>query len=374
MKNKVLLYASVIIGSLAVILTAGLLIFSGNDADLDEDNSAVFESVSALDVLYLKDPKTDDQKENEDTGNKDSALDEASSSASVSEPVEHVKVDVSEKIVTEAQIDADLEDTKVQDEDENTILNEVYADELADFDEGISDEAEDLLAQIETENNAQENKKHNDNKKPAAEIPAEYASAHSGKKGIDVSKHNGNIDWGAVKNSGVEFAIIRCGYRGSSSGVLVIDPMYETNIKGAIAAGIPVGVYFFSQAVNEAEAVEEASMVLQLISGYSLQYPVYIDAEKSRGRGDGISVDERTNVCRAFLETVSGAGYSAGLYSNKLWLEGMIHTSQLTNYKIWLAQYEDIPSYTSTRYDIWQYTSKGSVAGVSGNVDMNVLK
>ena len=209
---------------------------------------------------------------------------------------------------------------------------------------------------------------------PAIASDPQYIAAHSGSKGIDVSKHNGTIDWNAVKNDGVDFAIIRCGYRGSSSGALVIDPLYYTNMAGAQSAGISTGVYFFTQAVNEAEAVEEASMVLELLSGYSLQMPVYLDVEKSNGRGDAISVEERNAVCRAFLSTIKNAGYTTGIYSNKLWFENRISTASFLDNQIWLAQYVDIPTYGATRYDMWQYTSKGHVAGISGNVDMNVLK
>ena len=112
--------------------------------------------------------------------------------------------------------------------------------------------------------------------------------------GIDISKHNGNIDWNAVKNSGVQYVILRCGYRGSASGVLVEDQKFKSNIQGATAAGLKVGIYFFSQAVNEVEAVEEASMTLSLIKNYRITYPVYIDVESANGRADGIS---KANVC-----------------------------------------------------------------------------
>ena len=114
-------------------------------------------------------------------------------------------------------------------------------------------------------------------------------------------------------------------------------------------------------------------MVLELLNGYSLQMPVYIDVEKSNGRADSISVEERSAAAHAFLTTISNAGYTAGIYSNKLWFENRINTSSFTGYKIWLAQYVDIPTYSATRYDMWQYTSKGSVGGISGNVDMNVI-
>jgi len=197
-------------------------------------------------------------------------------------------------------------------------------------------------------------------------------SSGSGTMGIDVSKWNGSIDWNAVKNSGVSYVIIRCGYRGSSTGALIEDPLFRSNIKGAKAAGLKVGVYFFSQAVNEVEAVEEASMAVNLCSGYGLNYPIFLDVESSGGRGDGVSRDMRTAVCKAFCATVQNSGYSAGVYANKTWFTEKINTASLTGYKIWLAQYASAPTYSATRYDMWQYSSKGKVSGISGNVDMNV--
>ncbi len=197
-------------------------------------------------------------------------------------------------------------------------------------------------------------------------------SSASGTMGIDVSKWNGSIDWNAVKNSGVSYAIIRCGYRGSSTGALIEDPKFRSNIKGAKAAGLKVGVYFFSQAVNEVEAVEEASMALNLVSGYGLSYPIFLDVEASGGRGDGVSREVRTAVCRAFCATVQNSGYSAGIYANKTWFSEKINTGSLTNYKIWLAQYASAPTYTATRYDMWQYSAKGKVSGIKGDVDMNI--
>ena len=197
-------------------------------------------------------------------------------------------------------------------------------------------------------------------------------SAGSGTLGIDVSKWNGSIDWNAVKNSGVSYVIIRCGYRGSSTGALIEDPKFKSNIQGAKAAGLKVGVYFFSQAVNEVEAVEEASMTLNLIKGYGLDYPVFLDVEASGGRGDAVDVSTRTAVCKAFCATIQNSGYSAGIYANKTWFTSYMNTSSLTGYKLWLAQYASAPTYTATRYDMWQYSSKGSVSGISGNVDMNI--
>ncbi len=199
-----------------------------------------------------------------------------------------------------------------------------------------------------------------------------HLQAGSGTMGIDVSKWNGNIDWNAVRNSGVSYVIIRCGYRGSTTGALIEDPKFRANIKGAKAAGIAVGAYFFTQAVNEVEAVEEASMAIGLCSGYGLSLPIFLDVEHSGGRGDSIDAGTRTAVCKAFCNTVRNSGYGAGIYANKTWFTSYMNASQLTGYKIWLAQYAATPTYTATRYDYWQYTSKGSVAGISGNVDMNI--
>lgn len=194
----------------------------------------------------------------------------------------------------------------------------------------------------------------------------------SGHMGIDVSKWNGGIDWKAVKNSGVSYAIIRCGYRGSTTGALIEDPKFRSNIQGAQNAGLKVGVYFFTQAVNEVEAVEEASMVLSLIKGYNISYPVFLDVEASNGRGDAINADTRTAVCKAFCQTIQNSGYKAGIYANKTWFTSYMNTPSLTGYKIWLAQYAAAPSYTRTKYDLWQYSSRGKVSGISGNVDMNI--
>jgi GH25 family lysozyme M1 (1,4-beta-N-acetylmuramidase)/uncharacterized protein YjdB len=194
----------------------------------------------------------------------------------------------------------------------------------------------------------------------------------SGTLGIDVSRWNGTIDWSAVKNSGVNYAIIRCGYRGSSSGALIEDSMFRTNIQGAVNAGIKVGVYFYTQATTEAEAIEEASFVVSMIKNYGLSYPVYLDVEKSNGRGDAISYDMRTTVCKAFCKTITNSGYSAGIYASKTWFESKFDVSALTSYKIWLAQYATSATYSKSRYDMWQYTAKGSVSGISGDVDMNL--
>lgn len=196
----------------------------------------------------------------------------------------------------------------------------------------------------------------------------------SAKLGIDVSKWNQEIDWEAVKDAGVEFAIIRCGYRGASTGALVIDPRYQENIEGAIEAGIPVGVYFFTQALDEVEAVEEASMVIRLIEDYDVDYPVFLDSESAGGggRADELDSGERTKAHRAFLQTIEAAGYETGVYASRNWLKDRIDMTHLSDYRIWLAEYADAPTYDDYYYHMWQYTSRGMVDGISTNVDLNL--
>ena len=205
------------------------------------------------------------------------------------------------------------------------------------------------------------------------EIRQTSGVSKTGVLGIDVSKWQKEIDWDKVKNEGVDFAIIRCGYRGSVTGSLVEDPYFEQNIKGARAAGIKVGVYFFTQAVNEVEAVEEASMVISLVRDYELQYPVFIDTEGAggNGRADSLNVEERTAVCEAFCTTVKNAGLEAGVYASRNWYNNKLTANTLESYTIWLAEYRSVPLYQGY-YQMWQYTSKGKINGINGNVDLNV--
>lgn len=191
--------------------------------------------------------------------------------------------------------------------------------------------------------------------------------------GIDVSKWNGEIDWNAVREDGVEFAIIRCGYRGASSGWLIEDPYFWQNLKGAKEAGLKVGLYFFTQAVNAKEAVEEASTVISLLGEETIDYPVYIDVEGvgGTGRADGLDIDTRTDVCRAFCKTIENAGLEAGVYSSRYWYYNNINVAELEDYHIWLAEYRDTPLYRGN-YEMWQYTSDGSVNGIEGRVDLDI--
>lgn len=205
--------------------------------------------------------------------------------------------------------------------------------------------------------------------------------------GIDVSEYQEIIDWEAVKTAGIDFAMIRCGYRGYGSGVLVEDRMFEENIKGATAAGMPFGVYIFSQAITTTEAIEEASMILELTRGYepTLPYAIDIEAcgdEEMEGRQNGLSSKARTQIINTFVSVIRGEGEEPMLYSNKRYLEDDMDISQITC-KIWFAMWpgEDDESQDAVEKDenmvpnreieIWQYSSLGEVDGIEPVVDLN---
>ena len=193
-------------------------------------------------------------------------------------------------------------------------------------------------------------------------------------KGIDVSKYQGDIDWERVKADGVDFAIIRLGYRGYTKGQIFLDPRWQENIEGALDAGVQVGVYFFSQAIDEEEAVEEALTVLDCIEGYDITFPVVYDVEEagaSNARTNGLSVSQRTANTIAFCDTIANAGYRPMIYSYTRVLAAMLDLSQLTQYDKWVAQYYAAPFFPY-EYQIWQYSSTGRVDGINGNVDMNL--
>lgn len=194
-----------------------------------------------------------------------------------------------------------------------------------------------------------------------------------GDKGIDVSAYQPNINWQSVKASGISFAIIRAGWRGYGSGVAYDDSCYTANISGAIAAGIKVGVYFFSQAITEAEAIEEANMCIKSVSKYHLDLPIFIDTEYTGddGRADKLTTAKRTAICNAFCRTVENAGYRSGLYASYNWLVNNLNRYDLEADWIWLAHWNNTTDYAD-RYDVWQYGA-GQIGGISGNVDVDII-
>lgn len=200
-----------------------------------------------------------------------------------------------------------------------------------------------------------------------------YCLTTPSRLGIDVSVWQGQIDWKKVKAAGVDFAMIRVGYRGSEQGVLKEDTYAQTNYAGATAAGIKVGAYFFSQAITVEEAVEEAKYLLNLIKDWKVDMPIVFDWEFVGGgsRTDGITARTLTNCSKAFCDTVSAAGYKSMIYFNTDQSFNSLYLRELTDYKFWLAQYDTVLNYPY-KIDMWQYTETGSVPGIKGNVDINL--
>ena len=206
-------------------------------------------------------------------------------------------------------------------------------------------------------------------------------------QGIDVSEYNGNINWSSVSKSGINFAIIRLGYRGyGTAGNKREDQKFRYNLSEAKKNGLKVGIYFFSQAMNYNEGVDEANYVIEVLNdakrnGYdiSLQYPIAFDSEHStgypNGRADHISVAARTDAARGFCSTIISKGYRTSIYASRDWFYHDLNMVMLASYDQWLAHYTEDQNKKSNytgRYQVWQYTSSGSVSGINGLVDRNV--
>lgn len=193
-------------------------------------------------------------------------------------------------------------------------------------------------------------------------------------KGIDVSKYQGDIDWAAVREEGIEYAFIRLGLRGYESGKLVLDEFYDANMRGANAAGVSAGVYFFTQAVTVEEAQEEAAFVIDHLKDYDVPYPVVFDVERisgGKGRADEITKEERTEITIAFCEAIRAAGYTPMIYGNVVCFSQLLDMTRLNDYDKWYAFYDDY-MYMPYEVSCWQYTEKGRVNGIPNNVDLNI--
>lgn len=188
-------------------------------------------------------------------------------------------------------------------------------------------------------------------------------------KGIDVSKWQGKIDWNKVKSSGIQFVIIRAGLGRLASQK---DNCFDQNITGVLGVGLPVGVYWYSYAVSEAEAVQEAEACLTVLKPWKnrLQLPVFFDQEYEPGI-KALDDKTRTDICLAFMQRIQEAGYRTGLYCSYDWYQNWVQKDRLATYPVWIAQYASKCSYTGKNLIAWQYSSGGKVAGINGNVDMN---
>ena len=197
---------------------------------------------------------------------------------------------------------------------------------------------------------------------------------------IDVSSHQNLIDWKAVANAGIDAAIIRVGYRGYDEGKLKEDKYFRTNLQGAYNAGLQVGVYFYTQAINVAEAAEEARFVTDLlgqVKSVSLSLPVYVDIEHVDmvdGRLDAqhFTAEEHTELCNAFCDVIASRGYQTGVYSNRSFMERNLLMDELEFHNVWLANYVFQTGYKG-KYDVWQYSPNSTVKGIKGTVDRSVI-
>ena len=196
-------------------------------------------------------------------------------------------------------------------------------------------------------------------------------------KVIDVSQFNGSISWAKVAKS-CDGAIIRAGYRGYGSGTLVTDKNFKNNLAAAKAAGVPIGVYFVTQAITIAEAQAEARYTMELVKGYKLVYPIFIDSENGnanrKGRADHgkLTRTTRTAIIKAFCEEIQANGYTAGVYASQSWFNDDLNLAELKDLYIWVARYSSYAP--NIYYNAWQYTSAGRVDGVTGNVDISNFK
>ena len=203
--------------------------------------------------------------------------------------------------------------------------------------------------------------------------PVYTGSDYETKIGIDISEHQWEVDWSAASEA-IDFVYIRLGYRGYTEGGLFLDPWYETNITGAAAAGLDTGVYFFSQAVNVSEAIEEAQFVIDNLRGYRINMPIIYDWERvedEAARTNGLSEQTMTDCAVAFCRTIENSGYDAGVYFNRRLRYHGFDLSRLADYTFWVSVPGDFPDYYYA-CEFWQYSFTGSIPGIAGEIDMNM--
>lgn len=193
-------------------------------------------------------------------------------------------------------------------------------------------------------------------------------------KGVDLSKYNGTVDFTKLKEAGVGFAMLRLASRGYGSGKISLDEKFVEYAQNAQVAGIQIGAFFYSQAVNENEAVEEANYIVGAISGFNVKYPVAIDIERVSGdeaRTDKLTNKERTSIVKMFCDTVKGFGYKPIIYASSEMLVGGLDLKELQDYDVWLAD-EKIPTEYPYRFGMWQYNTKGHIDGITGDIDLDI--
>jgi GH25 family lysozyme M1 (1,4-beta-N-acetylmuramidase) len=294
----------------------------------------------------------------EDAASDEIEIESQENAEPVQEEIEEIAGEIVEKATTED------EETEENTETASSV-------EILQFVDVYGEEYEvDILPTVEKQTYVNDDFIHNGDK-----LTYEGDDRYTYKLGVDVSHHQGNIDWQAVKKAGIDFAFLRIGYRGyGTEGTMNLDRQFEKNIREAQAAGIDVGVYFFAQAVNEEEAKEEAEFVIAHLQSYDLQLPVVYDPESildAEARTDNVTAEQFTKNTKAFCEAIEDAGYDSMIYSNMLWEAYQLDLTQLTDIPIWYADYEMYPQ-TPYYFTFWQYSNRANVDGIQGSVDMDI--
>lgn len=252
-----------------------------------------------------------------------------------------------------------------------SMLRDLYPDNLVIYDQGKY-VFQDILDTIRHNKLSVENIRVDEETGEMSYVNGEEVVS---KKGIDVSRFQGKIDWKSVKEAGVEYAFIRLGIRGYETGEIVLDESFEENVKGALKQDIDVGAYFFTQAVNEDEILEEADFVIENLADYPINYPVVIDVEEvtsSKARTKELTAQERTDLVIAFCEKIKEAGYTPMIYGNLKTFLLMLDITRLETYEKWYAYYSTDEFYYPYDFSIWQYADNGKVSGIDADVDLNI--
>ena len=278
--------------------------------------------------------------------------------------IEEIPEEIPEKPIEEEEEEISEENQEEKEEDVAPPKTVTYQNKTIEIPKST-------VATVNSNEDAEKNKKTGGEEVSQEKAEEMFENVGQKSMGIDVSAHQGKIDWAKVKQSGVDFAIIRCGFRGQTEGKIYEDTYFKTNVSKATANGIKVGSYFYSTAINETEALEEAAWVVNKIAPYHITYPVVYDFEDfGRYRCQGVSGKEGTQNALAFLNYVKSAGYEPMMYANKNDITNKMSRSSFTC-KFWLAHYTEQTDYKGS-FNMWQYTSKGSVPGIAGRVDMNI--
>lgn len=199
--------------------------------------------------------------------------------------------------------------------------------------------------------------------------------AYESYTGIDVSEHNGVIDWNKVAESGIDFAFLRAGYRGAVQGELHSDEQFVFNMTQARQTDLKIGVYWYSSAINAKELQEEVDFLFSLLQGQSLDLPIVFDMEifdADQGRINALSVQEKTDLALQFCKSVEAQGYTSMIYGNLDWLYHQLDFEQIRDQNIWYAGYQKMPM-MQDRFSVWQYSQTGTLSGISTSVDLNLM-